>query len=111
MQVSLTAPEAGEDSRVNEVDEEIYSNQLLTGAQQDSYQASSPRLGSQASGGGFNATGSSHKSLLNSRKVIEKVANQGYVRRSKAGDSHFSLTQNMINSSHSSFNKLQQHQQ
>ena len=44
-------------------------------------------------------TSEGQHSLANSRKIIEKVANQGYVRRSRAGNEYFSLTQNMINSS------------
>ena len=43
-------------------------------------------------GGGYEGTHSSRRSLVNSRKVIEKAVKHGYVGRSRAGDSHFSLT-------------------
>lgn len=44
---------------------------------------------------------SSTKSLVNSRKVLEKVQVGKYVGKSKAGNTHFSLTSNLINSNRS----------
>ena len=38
----------------------------------------------------------SSKSLVNSRKVIETIPDQGYIKRSRASKEYFSLTQNMI---------------
>lgn len=51
-------------------------------------------LSSQAN---FDLKSSSH-SLVNSRKVLEKVQGGKYVGRSQAGSTHFSLAGNMIGS-------------